>query len=74
MGWEVGEVEVVAIDQFDIDVKVVVDQRQYKPINIYITKVSKKKFKYRITSHITIAYQCGLFVLRLVLLSPRNGE
>jgi hypothetical protein len=42
VGWEVGEVEVVAIDQFDIDVKVVVDQRQYKPINIYITKVSKK--------------------------------
>jgi hypothetical protein len=61
VGWEVGEVEVVAIDQFDIDVKVVVDQRQYKPINIYITKVSKKNFKYRIKSRITIAYQCGLF-------------
>ena len=31
-----------AIEQFDIDVEVVVDQRQYKPINIYITKVPKK--------------------------------
>ena len=31
-----------AIEQFDIDVEVVVDRRHYTPINIYITKDTKK--------------------------------